>query len=239
MVPEGALVSRLNEFISEDSNQFGPGTDLVIAMMGVLLVMILVSGQMYSRERRQNTDTRKHYAEEQRGHEKLKLSYAELRSKYEELLLKQQTTADAAGKFKLASHYFSAGSFHARPVDRLLDPAQSAEMVERIVQEYEGLSGEYPFIFVIGHSNQMDDPYAEEQGPAARLRRNWVYAARRAGVVAELIQSRLPPEQRERIVVVTTGEFDLKVPSEPLSQENAMVEVIFGKEWKPPARLTP
>jgi hypothetical protein len=233
-------MSRLNEFISEDSNQFGPGTDLVIAMMGVLLVMILISGQMYSRERKQNKDARATRAEEQRGHEKLKLSYDELRRKYEELLSRQQTAAaDAAGKFKLAAHYFSAGNFHARPVDRLIDPARTAETVELIARQYEGLSAEYPFIFVIGHSNQLDDLYAEEQGDAPRMRRNWVYAARRAGVVAELLQSRLPPEQRDRIVVVTTGEFDLKDPSEPNSQENALVEVIFGKEWKPPARLTP
>lgn len=230
---------RLNEFISEDSNQFGPGTDLVIAMMGVLLVMILISGQMYSRERRQNEHARGRHAEERRGHDQLKMSYAELRRAYEELLAKQQPAADGAGKFKLASHHFSAGTFHARPVDRLTDPAGSAGMVERIVQEYLSLNSEYPFIFVIGHSNQIDDPEAEDQGPDARLRRNWVYAARRAGVIAELIQSRLTPEQRERIVVVTTGEFDLKLPSEPLSQENALVEVVFGKEWKPPSRLAP
>jgi hypothetical protein len=230
---------RLNEFISEDSNQFGPGTDLVIAMMGVLLVMILISGQMFSREKRQNEDERGRYAEERRGHEQLKMSYAELRKAYEELLARQEPAADGAGKFKLASLSFSAGTFHARPVDKLADPSLSAEMVDRIVQEYGALSVEYPFIFVIGHSNRLDDPDAEDSSPAARLRRNWVYAARRAGVIAELIQSRLTLEQRERIIVVTTGEFDLKVPSEPLSQENALVEVVFGKEWKPPTRLSP
>ncbi len=224
---------RLNEFISEDSNQFGPGTDLVIAMMGVLLVMILISGQMYTREKYQKNAALRHQTNEHKSYEELRQSSAALRKAYEELLSKQSSAQDAAGKFKLASLKFSTGTFYARPIDKLTDPYKSAQMVNTIVQEYSTLKSEYPFIFIIGHSNQMDDPEAEDQSPAARLRRNWVYAARRAGVIAELIQSRLTPEQREKIVVVTTGEFDLKIPSEPLSQENAEVEVVFGKDWKP------
>jgi hypothetical protein len=230
---------RLNELISEDSNQFGPGTDLVIAMMGVLMVMIFISGQMYTREKKQNEESREEYVEKQRSHEELRKSYAALLKAYEALLSKQASARQESGKFMLASLHFSAGTFHANPVDRLVDPSQSAEMVGRIVQEYGTFQSEFPFIFVIGHSNQKDDPDAEDSSPAAKLRRNWVYAARRAGVIAELIQGRLTPEQKERIVVVTTGEFDLKVPSRPTSQENASVEVVFGKDWKPPSRLSP
>lgn len=228
---------RLNEFISEDSNQFGPGTDLVIAMMGVLLVMILISGQMYSREKRQKNAVQGRVAEVRKGYEDLKGEHARLSTLYEELLSKQSREEAVAGNFKLASAQFLAGTFEARPVDRLRSPSDTAELVGRIVAEYETLRSEFPVIFIIGHSNQIDDPDAEDTSPAAKLRRNWVYGARRAGVIAELIQSRLPLEQREEIVVVTTGELDLKDPSNPLSQENATVEVVFGKEWKPPTRL--
>lgn len=227
---------RLNEFISEDSNQFGPGTDLVIAMMGVLLVMILVSGQMYSREKKQKNAAQSRVAEERKGYEALKREHAQLGFLYEELLAKQRREAGGADNFKLASAQFLAGTFEARPVDRLRSPSDTAALVGRIVEEYDANRSEFPVIFVIGHSNQIDDPDAEDTSPAAKLRRNWVYGARRAGVIAELIQSRLPPEQRDEIVVVTTGEFDLKDPTDPLSQENAVVEVVFGKEWKPPTQ---
>lgn len=223
---------RLNEFVSEDSNQFGPGTDLVIAMMGVLLVMILVSGQMYSREKRQKSTAQGRVAEERKDYENLKRKHAQLGILYEQLLSKQRREEADGGNFKLASERFLAGTFEVRPVDKLKSPSDTAALVSRIVAEYESLRSEFPVIFVIGHSNQIDDPAAEDSSPAAKLRRNWVYGARRAGVIAELIQSRLPPQQREEIVVVTTGEFDLKDPSNPFSQENAVVEVVFGKEWK-------
>ena len=228
---------RLNEFISEDSNQFGPGTDLVIAMMGVLLVMILVSGQMYSRERRQKKDAQGRHAQELKGYEELKKEHTKLGALYDELLSKQKREKGGADNFKLASAQFLAGTFEARPVDRLRNTSATAELVGRIVEEYATLRNEFPVIFVIGHSNQLDDPDAEDTSPGAKLRRNWVYGARRAGVIAELIQSRLPPEQREQIVVVTAGEFDMKDPADPLSQDNAVVEVVFGKAWKPPTRL--
>ncbi|MET0645716.1 MAG: hypothetical protein ABW208_03790 [Pyrinomonadaceae bacterium] len=232
-------MGRLNEFVSEDSNQFGPGTDLVIAMMGVLLVMILVSGQMYSRQKKQKEAAQTSHAQERKGFEELQRSYATLGRLYEELKVKESREQNATGNFKLASTQFLAGTFEARPVDRLRSTSATAELVGRIVEEYATLRSEFPVIFVIGHSNHLDDPDAEDTSPGAKLRRNWVYGARRAGVIAELIQSRLPPAQREDIVVVTTGEFDLKDPTDPLSQDNAVVEVVFGKGWKPPTRLLP
>jgi hypothetical protein len=68
------------------------------------------------------------------------------------------------------------------------------------------------------------------------LQRNWDYASRRAALIAALIQEQLTEEQRDRVVVTTTGEFDMRDPSNPLSQENAYVEVVFGRAWKPPSR---
>ena len=192
-------MKRLNELLSEDSNQFGPGTDLILSLLAVLLVMTLISSHMYSQERRR--------AEAHRG-----------------------------GNFKLASDSFPAGDFHARPVTSLVDPRKTGERVRKIVQDYNQSSTEFPFIFVIGHSNQLDDPNAVDKSYLGRLQRNWDYAGRRAALIAALMQQNLTEKQKDSLVIVTTGEFDMRAPSNPNSQDNAWVEVMFGKEWKPPVR---
>jgi hypothetical protein len=219
---------RLSEFITEDTNQFGPGTDLVISLAGVLLVMIFISGVLYRQENRRAGSAVESV-------KTLKLENERLRE-----LLRQQgqriTTLERGGNFKIAAQAFSAADFVMRPVTQLKDPMQAQGKISGIVQEYTAVQAEFPFIFVVGHSNIIDDPSAPDQSYAARLQRNWEYAGRRAGVIAGLLQGRLTAEQRERIVIVSTGEFDLKVPDAPFSTDNAWVEVIFGKEWKLPAR---
>jgi hypothetical protein len=55
-------------------------------------------------------------------------------------------------------------------------------------------------------------------------------------LIAGVLQEHLDAEELDHLVAVTTGEADLRVPEQPLSQENAWVEVMFGKEWKPPYR---
>src|SRR5262249_10520752 len=142
------------------------------------------------------------------------------------------------GNFKLAADSFSAGDFYAKPVDKPVDPAKTSARAHKIVQDYNQSQREFPYIFVIGHSNRLDDPEALDKTYGARLQRNWEYAVRRAGVIASLMEQYLTDAQKDRLVVVTTGEFDLKLPSKPNSQENAWVEVVFGKEWKPPTRTT-
>jgi hypothetical protein len=192
-------MKRLGELLSEDTNQFGPGTDLIISLLAVLLVMTIIASHLYSNEKKENDSRR-------------------------------------GGNFELASEFFSAADFYPRPVTRLIDPQKTAQKIKNIVGEYKRLPKEYKYIFVIGHSNQLDDPNAVDKGYFARLQRNWEYAGRRASVIAALLQEHLTDEQKNCLVVMTTGEFDLKVPSNPNSQENAYVEVVFGKDWKPSLR---
>jgi hypothetical protein len=220
---------RLNEFITEDTNQFGPGTDLVVSLAGVLMVLIFISSFLYGQERKRAETAGDSY-------KKLKLENQSLRELIERQG-KKLASLEQGGNFKLASRSFLAADFKIRPVTQLADPARAEEKIFAIAQEYQGVQTDFPFIFIIGHSNQIDDPSALDQSYGARLQRNWEYAGRRAGVIAGLLQKHLKPEQQERIVVISTGEFDLKIPSEPLSPENAWVEIVFGKEWKLPARL--
>jgi hypothetical protein len=194
---------RLSEFITEDTNQFGPGTDLIVSLLAVLMVMTLIMSSLYHMERKRNQS----WAMEKGG-----------------------------GNFKLSGDFFPAGDFHVKPVTKLTNPQQTMNKVKEILREYQTSQAQFPFIFVVGHSNQIDDPNAEDKSYGARLQRNWQYAGRRAGVIADLIQAGLITEQKDRIVVMTTGEFDLRVPTRPFNQENAWVEVVFGKEWKLPAQ---
>src|SRR6266404_2602148 len=89
-------------------------------------------------------------------------------------------------------------------------------------------------IFISGHASQLDDPLARDKSESARIERNWEYAGRRAGLIARLVQEHLTADQKERIVVVSAGEMDMRVPRQPDSPDNAWVEVVFGKQWKLP-----
>jgi len=200
-------MSRLTEFITEDTNQFGPGTDLIISLVAVLMVISLITGNLYQFEktRRQNQQ-------------------------------KRLDVLEHGGNFKLSHQFFPAGDFQVKPVTELTDMHQTNAKVMEIVREFQTNQDQFPFIFIIGHSNQVDDPTAADKSYGARLQRNWEYAGRRAGVIADLIQTNLRADQKQRIVVMTTGEFDLRVPDNPYGQENAWVEVVFGREWKLPAQ---
>jgi hypothetical protein len=220
----------LSTYVNEDTNQFGPGTDLVIALLAMLLVMTLVTSYLYKLEAAHSHELAGKYDEEKAKN-----------ARYE----RDKAAADAAaraakaaegGNFKLASASFPAADFLPNPVTRLVNPARTANTVREIVDEYQRSRAEFPYVFVIGHSNELDDPRAADRGRLARLQRNWDYASRRAVLIASLIQERLSPDERDRMVVTTTGEFDLRDPERPLSQENAWVEVVFGRAWKPPSR---
>lgn len=198
-------MKKIQGIIAEDSNQFGPGTDLIVAMLAVALVMITISSYLYKSEKKQGDELKK----EKRG-----------------------------GNFKVASISFSAGAFVVFPVTGLADRENTRRQVMRIVEEYRKSKATFPFIFVIGHANQRDALEASDRSETARLERNWLYAGRRAAVIASLMQEALTPTEKENIIVVTTGEFDKVHPEDPTSQENALVEVVFAKEWKSPARET-
>src|SRR6266404_3448181 len=186
-------MKRLGDLVAEDSNQFGPGTDLLISVMAVLLVMIFISGHLYTSSRKKS-----------------------------------------GGNFTTSSVSFPAADFYTRPVTKLVDPHRAQQMVNTIVGEFGAVQNEFPFIFIIGHASQLDDPLARDKSESARIERNWEYAGRRAGLIARLVQEHLTADQKERIVVVSAGEMDMRVPRQPDSPDNAWVEVVFGKQWKLP-----
>lgn len=210
---------KLSDFINEDSNQFGPGTDLMISLLAVLMVICLMLSYLYSNQRKAT--------------EVAIEDYIRLKQTNEEItrLLKEKSESEAGRNFKLASVEFDAALFKLNPVDEFEDETRVRTMVDKISQEYKLSQSNFPFIFIIGHSNVIDDPTAIDKSESGKFQRNWNYAGRRATVIAKLLQEQLP-EQKDNIVVVSTGEFDLRNPDDPKSQDNAWVEVKFGKEWK-------
>lgn len=221
-------MKRLSDLVAEDSNQFGPGTDLLISVMAVLLVMIFISGHLYTSASKENRSYKQAYETERARAESLKSQLEDEKRK--------NAASERGGSFTTSSVSFSAADFYTRPVTRLVDTLRAQQMVSTIVGEYESVQNEFPFIFVIGHANQIDDPSALDKSESARMERNWDYAGRRAGLIARLIQEHLTPDQKERIVVVSAGEMDMRAPQQPDSPDNAWVEVVFGKEWKLPTR---
>ncbi len=195
-------MTTLNNLLAEDTNQFGPGTDLTISLLAMLLVITLITSHLYQKEK----------------------------------TAKELLIGEKGSNFRLAADSFTAADFYPRPVTRLVDPAGTNARVKRIVDEYRHLGREFPYVFVIGHSSELDDPSAADKGIAARRHRNMEFALRRATEIASLMQTQLNDDERDRLVAVTTGEADLRDKANPLSQENAWVEVVFGKEWKVPSR---
>lgn len=215
-------MSRLHEILSDDTNQFGPGTDLTISLLAVMLVIALITSRLYE-EQKAITNTQ---AERM----------VWLETHQEKPAPPPPPKEQDGGHFRPASEFFTAADFHAYPVTRLVDRRGTNTRIENIVAEYRRLKHEYPYIFVIGHSNRLDDPRANDQRAPARQKRNLEYALRRAALISGLMQEELDADELDHLVAVTTGEADLRNPDEPLSQENAWVEVMFGKEWKPPYR---
>lgn len=196
---------RLQDYLSEDSNQYGPGTDLIISLLAVLLVVVFINSYLYKWEKERNAQ-----------------------------LLKGRDEPHAEGRsFKPAPEIFKAADFKPNPYWEFSDGAGARAKVREIARAYHASRATYPFIFVIGHASRTDAMHAADRSPAARMVRNWGYAGGRAAVVSSLLQEFLTPEEKDRLVVGSTGEFDLKV-RDPDSEENAYVEVFFGKEWKPP-----
>ena len=195
-------MAKVTDILADDTNQFGPGTDLTISLVALLLVITLITTFEYQKTRIEN-----------------------------DLLRGEQDS-----RFQLAHDSFSAADFKTWPVTELVNPAGTRARVARIADEYRSGKLRYPFIFVIGHSNLVDDPTARDRSTAARRARNMEFALRRATVIASLLQARLHDDEFERLVAVTSGEADLRDPRHPYASQNAWVEVVFGKEWKIPAK---
>ena len=183
---------RLKEFLVEDSNQYGPGTDLMVSLMALFLVITFTNGFLY-----------------------------------------RQAEAEA-GKdhFHLAHNSFDAGDFKPRPFREFVDERAAMERIRSIAREYESLKTRYPYIFVIGHASELDVPNPDDPTPPARWERNWNWAGDRAAMVSRFLQLQLKPEDRDKLVVVSTGEFDKRELGSNV-QANAWVQVVFGSEWKP------
>lgn len=193
-------MSRLKELLSEDSNQYGPGTDLMVSLMAVLLVTSFINSSLLGQERAKN----KRLAQ--------------------------------GGNFRVASDSFSAGDFKSKPFKELVNREGVRKRLAKIAQEYNGLKKDFPYIFVIGHATEIDDPTASDKSVSAKLVRNWNFAGERAALISGIFQAYLNSEDKEKLIVVSTGEFDKRDPSVP--EANAWVEVVFGADWKPPRKLT-
>lgn len=147
------------------------------------------------------------------------------------------------GSFEAATAHFTAGDFMAKPVDEFRDPTNAKRNVNNIIQQYKSRKNDYPYIFVIGHANSVDILDAEDSSVSSRRKRNWWYAMRRAIAVASLLERRLksyglPDEILDNVIIASTGEFDQRMPGKPFGDENAWVEVVFGRDWKLPARFS-
>lgn len=212
---------RSSLHLNDDTNQFGPGSDLMISLAAVLMVLTVITTHQYGRQ--------KDRVEE----EAARCATAEADRVRDSTRYAAEAAAAAGGAFRVATESFPAADFHPRPVTRLVNAEQTGLRVDRIVEDYR--RQDFPYIFVIGHSSAVDDPSAPDRSRGARLRRNWEYAGRRATLIAALIEEHLSAAERSRLVVMSAGEFDMRLPSDSLSQENAWVEVVFGKEWKLPS----
>lgn len=202
--------------INEDSNQFGPGTDLVICLLALLMIMVMIVSFLYNSAKKD-----------------IKQLETKLGEKKEELVkLKNELGKNEdEGKFKLDIARFDNATFKQKPSKELTNPVETENQVSEIINKYSELSEEYPFIFVIGHANQASK-IGEVLTYEERLEFNWGIAGERAAVIANQLQKHLIPEQRKRIIIISTGELDLKNSDDTKALENAFVEVIFGKEWK-------
>ena len=151
------------------------------------------------------------------------------------------------GTFQISGICFEAASFMSIPTTRFVDIKKAKNKINKIVDKYLVYRDKYEYIFVIGHANKSDDPTAVDKSDSARIERNYIYAAKRAALVSKMIGNCLQEKNTTRytiknldkiLVIVSTGEYDLKNTEKPFSKENAFVEVIFGKTWKLPIKKT-
>jgi hypothetical protein len=215
------------DLINEDSNQFGPGTDLIICLLALLMVFVVIVSYLYGNEKKINTRTVAAIGNCKGAVGALGTELEDCRKKIENLKNR--------GEFKPAGEFLVAGTFKQNPYYELQDPQMTENEVQSIMEKYDSLSAEYPFIFVIGHANVVGLAGKPNLTYEERLKYNWEFAGVRSAVIANLIQKHLSEEEKNKIIIVSTGEFDLKISEDPESSENAFVEVFFGNEWKPQA----
>jgi len=215
------------DLINDDSNQFGPGTDLIICLLALLMVFVMIVSYLYGNEKKISKTMKSEYADLANSYNGLRTEISDCRKINENL--------ERRGEFKPAGEFLVAGTFKQNPYYDLQDPEATENEVELIAEKYKNSSSEYPFIFIIGHANEVGLAGRPDLSTEERLKYNWQFASARSAVIANLLQRHLSPAEKNKIIIVSTGEFDLRNPEEPESEENAFVEVFFGNEWNPQA----
>lgn len=147
-------------------------------------------------------------------------------------LYKQATEKAGEDHFKVVQISFEAASFKKMPFREFNDEQAARDKIKAIAREYENVKVRYPYIFVIGHASDVDVPNPDDPSRPARWERNWNFAGERAALVSRFLQEELKPEDRDKLLVVSAGEFDTKEP-DPSADANALVRVVFSTEWKP------
>src|SRR5947207_6307726 len=165
-------MSRFSELLNDDTNQFGPGTDLTISLLAVMLVIAMIATFLYDQEKKRGDDL------------VAAIGKCEARVPPVTPCPPPPPKLEGEGNSKPASDYFTAADFHAYPVTALVDSRNTKRRIERIAGEYRRLKYEYPYIFVIGHSNRLDDRDARDRSDEARRNRNLEYALRRSALIA-------------------------------------------------------
>jgi hypothetical protein len=149
----------------------------------------------------------------------------------------EQRRGQEGGDFQVATELFQTAAFLRYPVTGLVNEADTRRRVQNVVAQYRNLGGKYPYVMVIGHASTVAprQPSSGVSEPLARAQENWLFASRRAAKIASLIAVELEPNERDRLVVTSTGEYDLRDTARPEADANTWVEVVFARDWKPPS----
>lgn len=212
------------DLINEDTNQFGPGTDLIICLLALLIIFVIIVSHLYNNQKNSIITDRFKTDELEILIKKLTTENESYKKRLEDLKIK--------GSFEHGGEFQIAGTFKQNPYYELQNPQATEAVVLDIVKKYNGLKEQYPYIFIVGHANEAGIVGKPNLSYEERLKYNWEFAGTRSAIIANLMQKQMSEEERNKIIIVSTGEFDLKKPEDPQSAENAFVEVFFGNEWR-------
>ncbi len=207
-------MKRNQLFLTGEQETFGPGIDLVVSLTAILLIVMVVGINVY----RDSLD-------------KFKKKVIEEAKRPQSPPIKSRDTI-----FKASGQYFSIKHFRQDQTVALVDRSQARSIAEDIVEEYRRIKWDFPYLFVIGHLHARDK--MQDNNPELRRQSHWkqkaewLFSARRASVVSDMIKEYLTEEEKDRMVIVSAENFALTELGIRLERPNASVEVVFGKEWR-------
>lgn len=204
-------------FLTGEQEAFGPGIDLVVSLTAILLIVMVVGINVY-----------------RDSLEKFKKEVIDKGKKTQSQPSPPIGVVDSI--FKASGQYFSTEHFRKDQTAALVDRDQARLIAEDIVEEYRRVKWDFPYLFIIGHLHPRD----EMQNNNTELKRKshwkqkaeWLFSARRASVVSDMIKEYLTEEEKDRMVIVSAENFALTELGIPLRRPNVSVEVVFGKEWR-------